>query len=335
MLSKIRFITGIVILSLTVLCIPRLWFQDYAVRPGPDSGAKAVAVHIPDGTPLGGIKNILAGQSLIRSDIRFELLALMLGCADSLKAGHYSVAAGSTPLEILGRLEEGDITSFRLTIPEGYTVKQIAGLLEERFAYKQKEFQELCHNRTLIKSLGLKVKVLEGYLFPDTYQLNIGMPLESVIRKMVKRFQEVYDDLLLVKESRITSSFTRQEIVSMASIVEKETSVPAERPLVASVLVNRLRRNMLLQVDPTVIYGLGKAGECLSAADLIVDTPYNSYLHRGLPPGPICNPGRAALAAALNPARTPYLYFVARNDGSHEFSCNLREQDSTFLFSLH
>lgn len=325
MLNKIRLSTGIIILALTALCLPLLWLQDYAVRQGPDPGEKMVSVNIPHGTSLGGIKDILIRESLVRNDIRFELLALMQGCANSLKAGHYSFIAGSTPLEILRSLEDGDIISHNLTIPEGYTIKQIGRLLEERFAYNQEKFQELCRDRELIKSLGLEVKGLEGYLFPDTYQLTAGVPMKALIRKMVQRFQEVYKELSPGEKDRVTGEFTRHEIVTMASIVEKETAVPAERPLVASVLINRLQRNMLLQVDPTVIYGIDKFKGSLSTADLLKDSPYNSYLNKGLPPGPICNPGRPALAAALKPADTSFLYFVARGDGSHEFSINLRD----------
>ncbi|MFP3983569.1 MAG: endolytic transglycosylase MltG [Desulfurivibrionaceae bacterium] len=324
--SKLQYpLVGIIILTLILLCLPLLWLQDYAVSPGPDTGDNATIVHIPGATSLGEIENILAGQSLIRSDIRFKLLALMLGSAGSLKAGHYKIPAGSAPVDILRRLEKGDIVRYQLTVPEGYTVQQIGRKLEKKFGYRQEEFRRLCHDSALIRSLGLEVKGLEGYLFPDTYGLNIDMPLKSLIRDMVQRFQEVYDGLLPQEEDSDTYSLSRHEIVTMASIVEKETSLPAERPLVASVLSNRLRKNMRLQADPTVFYGVNKNGGNLNADDLTYDTPYNSYIYKGLPPGPICNPGRASLEAALRPARTSYLYFVARKDGGHEFSLNLRE----------
>lgn len=326
LLNKLQYpLAGIIILSLILLCLPLIWLQDYAVSPGPETGDNATIVYIPQKTSLGEIENILAGQSLIRSDVRFKLLALTLGSGGSLKAGHYKIPAGSTPVDILRRLEKGDIVSYQLTVPEGYTVRQIGRRLEQKFGYRQEEFRELCHDRSLIRSLGLEVKGLEGYLFPDTYELTVNMPLKSLIRNMVQRFQEVYDGLLPREEASDTSSLNRHEIVTMASIVEKETALPAERPVVASVLSNRLRKNMRLQADPTVFYGVNKNGGDLSADDLTYDTPYNSYIYKGLPPGPICNPGRASLEAALRPARTSYLYFVARKDGSHEFSLNLRE----------
>ncbi len=325
MLSKLRFFLGVTVIILTFLCVPLLWLQDYAVSQGPEAGEGTVEIHIPRGTSLDGIEKILVGYSLIREDIRFQLTALLLGCADSLKAGRYAIAAGSTPLQILRILEDGDVVNYSYTIPEGYAVKQIGRLLEERFGYDRQEFFDLCRDPKFIRSLGLEVGDLEGYLFPDTYQLPAGTPLQNLVRIMVRRFLGVYDSLTETGDSRTASSFTRHEIITIASIVEKETGLPAERPMVASVIFNRLRRNMLLQVDPTVIYGLDKFGKALSASDLAKDTPYNSYLHRGLPPGPICSPGRAAIDAALHPARTSYLYFVARDDGSHEFSRNLRD----------
>lgn len=296
----------------------------YAVRPGPASGDTAVI--IPKKTGFAGIRRILAAAGVIDNDIRFTLLARLLGAANQLKAGEYIFHAGQTPYQILLTMEKGKTVQRPVTIPEGSDLRQIADILAAGGWVDRDRFLALTSDPALMKEFGITAASMEGYLFPDTYYLSRENQDEAgIIRMMATRFIEVYDDIR--RKSPSETSLSRHEIVTLASIVEKEAAQPEERPIIAGIFLNRLRRNMRLQSDPTVKYGREDDSGRLTRQDLEAPVPYNTYYIQGLPPGPIASPGRAAIAAVLNPRGNDYLYFVAKNDGTHYFSKTLEEHN--------
>lgn len=297
----------------------------YAFSHGPLRNGPEATVYIPEGTGLRGVRNILSENDIIHNDIRFELLASMMNLGRRLKAGEYDFPDPSFPYDILLKLEKGSAKFRSVTILEGATIHQIADLFERKGIAKGDAFLSLASDPEFITDLDLDVESLEGYLFPDTYHFARGTPVETIIRKMVAHFHEIYNALL--DEIQPDTSMSRHQIVTLASIVEKETGHGPERPHVAAVFMNRLQRHMRLQADPTVIYGLKRFDGNLQKKDLQTYSPYNTYMIKGLPPGPIANPGEKSIAAVLSPARVDSLYFVSKNNGTHYFSKTLKEHN--------
>jgi len=234
------------------------------------------------------------------------------------------LSADMPPLRILEKLARGEIITHAVTIPEGFTKVQIGDLLEQKGIIKKQEFLGLTDNREIVESYGLSGPSLEGYLYPDTYQFGRGISAKMTVNTMVKRFEEIAAPL---KERIEEVGMSLEEVTTLASIVEKETGQGKERPLIAAVFLNRLKKRMRLASDPTVIYGITDFNGNLTRKDLEEKTPYNTYVNYGLPPGPIANPGLESIKAVLYPADTDYLYFVSRNDGSHQFSKTLAEHN--------
>jgi UPF0755 protein len=250
----------------------------------------------------------------------FMILARFYQQGKSIKAGEYKLTTAMLPIEVLNVLQAGKILLRSATIPEGYTAEQIADLFDHLgFAHKD-TFLKLAFNRQLASELKIEADNLEGYLFPNTYSISREMNAEAIMREMVKEFWQVITPDLQTEIRQ--KGFTVHEIVTLASIIEKEARVGNEREVISAVYHNRLKINMKLDSDPTVIYGIENFNGNLTKTDLQSDSPYNTYTHRGLPPGPIANPGKASILAAIHPADVKYLYFVARNDGTHEFSEN-------------
>ncbi len=298
------------------------WFWSWASSPL--ANVADTVVFIPRGSGVRQITTILAEKGVLADDLRFPVLARITGLGSRLRAGEFRVVPGLTPLTLLHLLARGEVVRHRITVPEGWTVRQVASRLAAHGWVDRERFLALGRDGRFISSLGLDVASLEGYLFPDTYVLVRGPTDERLIlTMMVTRFLAVWQELARDTDTTLT----RHQVVILASIVEKETGAPSERPLIARVFLNRLARGMRLQSDPTVIYGLPAFDGNLTRGDLRRKTPYNTYLIPGLPPGPICNPGRAALAAVLHPADSDALYFVSRNDGTHQFSRTLGEHN--------
>jgi UPF0755 protein len=274
---------------------------------------------------LGGkaIAARLVSEHIIPSAGQFLFLSKLMGVEDKLQAGKYSFAAGCKPLDVVRRISQGGILSQMVTVPEGLTMAEMAQLLEGESGIAASRFTALASDLSVAQERGIEAANLEGYLFPDTYGLYWGMPAEDVIDILVGRFHYIYNDSLNRRAQELHMS--RHEIITLASMIEEEARVAEERPLISAVYHNRLKKRMLLQCDPTVIYALGGKDTPLTRKDLQVDSPYNTYRRYGLPPGPISNPGRASILAALYPADVDYLYFVARGDGSHQFSRSSRE----------
>lgn len=284
-----------------------------------------VLVEIPPGTPFTQVSDILDQHHLIGSEWFFIFLGRVQRVDRNIIPGEYELDAGMQPTDILNKLVKGKVYQYAITIPEGYNVAQIADILnQKRLALKEDIFR-LSRDPVFIQSLNVQAPTLEGYLFPDTYHFSRFTPPETIIRTFVNRFHDVMTPELKARTTAM--GMTLQEVLTLASVVEKETGLAAERPLVSGVFHNRLRRGLPLQSDPTVIYALESFDGNIRKTDLSVDSPYNTYKVRGLPPGPIANPGLAAIHAALYPTQTDFVYFVSRNDGSHQFSVTLADHN--------
>jgi UPF0755 protein len=316
------------------LCF-RLWVSSYASSvPQSGSGLSPIVVYIPPDIGFASIKKTLIDHNVIDDDIRFGLLARRMGVVGKLQAGEYCFPADLTNQAIIEKLARGEVYYRPLTIPEGFNIFQIGDLLATDFGYDHNDFLRHVQDQKLIKSLGLDVPSLEGYLFPDTYFVTRGQMLNEIVSMMVHRFNDVFAEISNQDKSCRQSApqtISLHEIVILASIVEKETALPEERPLIAAVFLNRLKKKMKLQADPSVIYGIADFNGNITRKDLITPSPYNTYTKTGLPAGPIANPGKEALVAVLHPADADYLYFVAKNDGSHYFSSSLQEHNRAVI----
>jgi len=284
-----------------------------------------VQIVVPDGASASRIARILEEKELVGSPRLFTLYARMGGASENLKSGTYRIPVGASWSEILDLLEAGAVETVPITVPEGFSAEQIAGLVSEISGSPVDSVVTLTTDSAFAAELGVPGPDLEGYLFPETYRVAEGLPARNILRIMVRRYQEFWTPER--RELADSSGRTEREVVTLASIVEKEARVVDEMPVIAGVYANRLEQGMLLQADPTVQYALGSPRSRLlyAAIDSVADNPYNTYTHAGLPPGPIASPGEAALEAALQPADVPYLFFVARADGTHEFTRTLRE----------
>ncbi len=304
-----------------------LWVLSYG-GASPSRKTDAV-VYIPSGSGFSAIQQLLADHDVIVADIRFEILARILGASGRLQAGEYVFSPGLSHKEVIAKLTEGEILYRSLSIPEGSNLYQIADVLAHDFDFDRREFLRLVNDREFIDSFGLSVASLEGYLFPDTYFVSRQQSLDDVLAMMVRRFQQVFSDIAANQALSFpgAGSLSYHQVIILASIVEKETGIADERPLVAAVFLNRLKKNMKLQADPTVIYGIADFNGNLTRKDLKTPSPYNTYTLKGLPAGPIANPGRPAIEAVLRPADVGYLYFVAKKDGRHYFSTTFQEHN--------
>jgi UPF0755 protein len=282
-------------------------------------------VTIPDGATFQQIAAQLERERLIKSRSRFVLLGRSNSADRRIISGEYELHQGMTPQEILDKLVAGQVVLHPITVPEGYSAAQIADVLEIDKLVDAREFRRLCTDREFIRSLGIDAVSLEGYLFPDTYHVARGTKARDLVQAMVSKLWQVLTPAWRVRAADMR--MTTHQVLTLASVIEKETSVGEERELISAVFHNRLRRKIPLQSDPTVIYGLEQFDGNLRRRDLSNNSPYNTYRVRGLPPGPIASPGAHAIQAALYPANAAYLYFVSRNDGTHQFSSTLTEHN--------
>lgn len=286
---------------------------------------QTVEVQVERGEPFSSVVRKLKSKAVIRNERLFSLWARVRGADKKVGWGIYRFELPMTPREVLNRLVLGKGAFHRVTIPEGLTVREIADLLEKQGLAKKTQFLAETKNPETLSLLDLQGKGIEGRLFPDTYHFPLLATERNMLVIMANQFKQVFTAEM---ESRARDlGLTRHEVVTLASLIEKEAGIAAERPLVSAVFHNRLKRMIPLQSDPTVIYGLKDFSGNLTRRDLMTQTPYNTYLRRGLPPGPICNPGLSSIRAALFPAKVPYLYFVSKNDGAHFFSTTLQEHN--------
>ncbi len=285
--------------------------------------------------PGSGAQHIAHGlkeKGMLRKSWPFLLGYKFYFSSKTLKAGEYALDLPLSTKDLLNTFTEGRVYLHALTIPEGFTRREIAGHLESLNFITAEDFLNACERTELISDLDSQAPNLEGYLFPETYHLPRGIPAEKIVSTMVVHLKAAFSGEWIKRAEEM--NMTAREVVTLASLIEKEASIPEEKALVSAVFHNRLRIKMKLDCDPTVIYALKEQGTFtgkLRKKDLQMDSPYNTYRRRGLPPGPICNPGREALKAALFPSEEEYLYFVSRNDGSHVFSRTFREHQMAVL----
>jgi UPF0755 protein len=312
----ILFLGGI---SLVTIHLYTLWFT-----PIQNERVSGV-VEIPFGTSIQKTAEILFDGGWIPSVPAFTFLVRLTHSRGPLRAGEYRVSSELSSWEIMVLLRKGSVVLHRLTIPEGLRGVEVAEIVANKSSLCRECFSDLLSDPELIQSLGLRVSSLEGYLMPETYSFPKNVTEEQVIRKMVQEMLSFLDSEKRKRAESLGMDF--DEILILASIIEKEMGVEDEGPLISSVYHNRLKKKMRLQSDPTVIYGIENFDGDLRWRDLKQNTPYNTYLRPGLPPTPIANPGKASILASLYPADTEYLYFVSRNDRTHVFSETLAEHN--------
>lgn len=287
---------------------------------------KTVIIDIQPGTGLIKTSGLLKEKDLIKSSFIFKAYAVIIGFDKKIRAGEYELRKNMTPSEILTILAEGKVKLYKIVIPEGYALSQIALIVEESGLSDKKSFMESATDREFIHSLGIKADSIEGYLFPETYLFPKKTSPKKIIKTMVAGLFKIYTPDFFKKSEQMGLSL--HETLTLASIIEKETGSADERPIISSVFHNRLKIGMRLETDPTVIYGINDFDGNLTRKDLETPTPYNTYIISGLPPGPIASPGESAIKAALYPADTKYLYFVSKNDSTHHFSVNYKEHQN-------
>ena len=296
------------------------WWAFSALSPPPNS-----FLLIKPGSSLIQTANRLAAKKIIRSPLALRLLARLQDQEASIQAGQYSFTLTASPRAVLERLVAGDVVQTSITIPEGFNLQQIAERLDEMGLADRTTLLSAAHNPGFLEELGIAAQSLEGYLFPETYRFVPGISEFELLRMMVAENTRQLERLVKALKGKLP--LEKHQLLTLASIIQQETGLEEEMPLISAVFHNRLRRNILLQTDPTVIYGIDNFNGNLTRKDLRRPSPYNTYLNRGLPPGPIASPGYKALLAACRPADSRYLYFVARGDGSHQFSKTLKEHN--------
>jgi len=312
------------IVSLVRICLLSVlvWYLLCLLLPV-GSGKTVREVSFPAGSGIRKLAEELESAGVIRSSWHLILVSRLRGQAHRMKAGDYRFTDAMTTADILRKLVDGDVDFRRFALPEGYSIYQAAELLEQKGLLGRDEFLKACRDPRLLARLGIQAATVEGYLFPATYNLSRGGTAQQLVMQMTVRAKKAYGDTI-----GNAGGFTMHELLTLASLIEKEAISAGEKPLISSVFHNRLRIGMPLQSDPTAVYGVRAFAGKVNRSDIQRPSPYNTYLNNGLPPGPIGNPGNDAFVAALHPAVTPFFYFVARQDGTHQFSRTLAEHNS-------
>jgi len=299
------------------------WAEGPAIPTEEHPSSKVIV--IPDGSTFQQVAALLEREGLIKSRFFFVLFGKSQSAERKVHAGEYELNPGMTPAGILSMLLNGQVLLHPLTIPEGLTIVQIADLASQDGLTDRAEFLRLAKDREFVASLGIKADTLEGYLYPDTYKFPRAVKAREVLVAMVEQLRQVVGPDLLARMQEL--KMTMHEVLTLASVIEKETGSGGERPEISAVFHNRLKKHIPLQSDPTVIYGLPTFDGNLHKKDLSSPSPYNTYRVQGLPPGPIANPGIQAIRSTLYPSNSRSLYFVSRNDGTHQFSATLIEHN--------
>lgn len=321
----IKIVKRVLFLGTAVILLFSTWFSLEFYLP-PKNPTKRVFFDIYKGKKAESIAQNLKESGIIRKKWPFLLGYKLFFYHKSLKAGEYEFLLPASSKDVLRTIIEGKVYLHPLTIPEGLTTEEIAQHLESLHFVNEQEFLEASLEIAEISAWDKKASTLEGYLYPETYRFPKATPAKKIVEAMVSQFKKSFSAEMQARARELGMSI--REVVILASLIEKETSIPEEKGLVSAVFHNRLKKGMKLDCDPTIIYALKKDGQFsgrLRSKDLKLDSPYNTYLYPGLPPGPICNPGQESIQAALYPAEEGYLYFVSKNDGSHHFSRTLKE----------
>ena len=319
--------------SIAVLCLVGITvgsvFIVYSNQPAGRTKAE-ITVTIDPGMSLTQVAHLLAERKVIANPTTFRLYTYLKGQQRGIQAGEYLLSPSQKPAQILQKLVRGETVAHMVTIPEGYRILEIAELLATAGLANVNRFLKATEDPELLKQLDIPTGSLEGYLFPDTYKFSLQTGEKEIVRTLVANFKKrILQPRYVDRAKKLGMSF--HEVVTLASLIEKETGLEKERPKIAAVFHNRLQRKMKLQTDPTVIYALADFDGNIRKKDLSVDSPYNTYRYAGLPPGPIASPGEDSIAAALFPDESDALYFVSRQDGSHQFSTNLEDHNRAVM----
>jgi UPF0755 protein len=322
--NAVRIFLALVFLALAASCTVFYLGYRFALTPMAAQGEPVLIVVSP-GQGLNATAQKLSRENLIASANKFRILAAVTGNDKKIKAGEYCFDATMTPWTMLQDLAAGKVHLYKITIPEGYTLYQIGQVLQAAGVCDEGTFVQAATDPVRVRKAAIAepAETFEGYLFPDTYHFARRTSPDTVIATMVGHLRSLYKTSWLERSREL--GFSLHEVLTLASIIEKETGAADERPMISSVFHNRLAKNMRLETDPTVIYGIKDFDGNLTRKHLRTLTPYNTYKLKGLPPGPIANPGLKAIEAALYPEDSPYLYFVSRQDGTHQFSANIRD----------
>lgn len=321
--SCLNNLLGPLAMLLLIFFVGQVAWIFYGLQPAVVSD-NTIQLDIPMGSSVKEVGVLLEDKGLITNSNSFVWYVYLTGKQRQVKAGRYHLQPGMAFTGLLAELQKGRSIYHRVTIPEGLTQKEITDLLVRRGLVDEERFWELLHDREFLRSHlpEFNPRSAEGFLFPDTYDFADGASEEEILAVLFRRFRQVWSSIVQEDTVKFLSS---TELVTLASIIEREAKKAEERPVISAVFLNRLRMGYPLQSCATVMYALGERRSRLLYDDLKIESPYNTYLYRGLPPGPISNPGRASLTASLYPAETDFLYFVARPDGSHVFSRTYRE----------
>ena len=303
------------------------FFLDLLVYAGKSANAddSKKVVLIPPGQNLWITAQYLNNTGVIKSPGKFKLLARIKGCDKKIKAGEYLLSSSMPPIKILEIIASGKVRLYKITIPEGYNLKQVASIIAKAKLGTKEDFLKAAADSSFVHKQKINAETFEGYLFPETYHFPKDITPEKIIAAMVERFRSIFNQKWKKRAKELNLSI--HQIVTLASIIEKETGISFERPVISSVFHNRLKKRMRLESDPTVIYGLKNFDGNITRKHLATQTPYNTYTIKGLPPGPIANPGIKAIEAAIYPADTNFLYFVSKKDRTHKFSTNIKDHN--------
>ncbi len=313
--------TGIFFVLIAFVAFFAVKFERYLSTPA-KTGGKVTTIVIKHGSTFNNVVDLLLARGVVTEKTLFVLWARFMGYDKKIRAGEYRLSPGMSPVAIMKILTSGAVFLHSVTVPEGFTVRQIGRLLEKKGITNGNDFYVIAHDPEVVRHYHLSAPSLEGFLYPDTYRFHQKTSPQTVIDVMVHHF---FDTVAPFKKDIEKTGMTLEQVVTLASIVEKESACDRERPIIANVFLNRLKKGMRLESDPTVIYGISNFDGNITKQDLLKPTAYNTYIIRGLPPGPIANPGIGSIKAVIFPAHTNYLYFVSKNNGSHYFSKSFSE----------
>ena len=306
------------------------WLFIYAKTPIDAAKAATVLVDIPTGTSFVQVTKILSDVGLVENRLMFYSLVGVKRGTRSIRAGEYEFATSLSPAEVVDKLVHGDIKNYPVTIPEDSSLKDIAVCLKENKLIDEKAFFELAEDKEFLSSVGVQGQSIEGYLFPDTYFFNRSMTTRQIMHVMVDRFRNKISPEMINKAAK--RGLNTHQFVTFASLIGKESGNSAEKPMIAAVFYNRMKKGMPLQSDPTAVYDMKDFKGKVLRSHYRRESPYNTYMIRGLPPGPIANPGLDSFRAVLNPAAVDYLFFVSQRDGTHFFSSSLEAHNEAVLY---
>ncbi len=326
MIRKVILVLLYLVLPAAAVFAVYATLDSYFSKPADSSRTALELFEIPENSRFKDVAVALEEKQFVKSQWPIRIIAKIDDKETSIKAGEYQLSASMTPKQILSIIAEGKMFLRRFTVREGMSMKEIGPLLEQAGIISGEEFSRALADQALLKALNIQASSFEGYLFPETYQFPRGTKPQKIITTMTEQLNKLWDPSWDEKLSQL--QLTRHQLLTLASIIEKESGNVDEQPIIASVFYNRLRMGMKLQSDPTVIYGIPNFDGNITRAHLETPSDYNTYVITGLPPGPIANPGITAIRAALNPPPTSYLYFVGNGQGRHVFSENLDDHNA-------